>query len=105
MESDPDFDGPAWHSFALDFCRRRCPDLAEQELAEAAERFLTYIKIGWRQHRRLKAEGRLDEIPTEIRALEAHRKRYFIGRLMILLLFRRDYGLRTVAHVVKPPNE
>jgi hypothetical protein len=67
MDLELDFGSPFWRKFALDFCRRGCPELSEEELAEAAESFLDYLKIVWRQHQRMEAEGKLDEVMALVR--------------------------------------
>jgi hypothetical protein len=49
MKFELDFDSPAWRKFALGVCRRRCPELSEEELAETTENFVNYMRVIWRQ--------------------------------------------------------
>ena len=66
-DDSSDRPNPTLRKLALGFCRRRGPKLSEEELAEAAENFCNYLKIVWRQHQRLKAEGKLDESMALVR--------------------------------------
>lgn len=61
MDLELDFDSPIWRKFVLGVCRRRCPKLSEEELAEATENFLNYMRVIWRQHRRMEADGSIRE--------------------------------------------
>lgn len=53
-----DFENPGLRDWALRFVCRRCPDLSEQELEEAAQNLLDYMEVVWDIHRRLSDEGK-----------------------------------------------
>jgi hypothetical protein len=57
------FDSPEVFSVALKFVRRRCPHLNEEELQDAAQNWINYMKVVWRINER------------EDRAREARRER------------------------------
>ena len=53
-----DFESTESFEWALEFCRRRCPKLTEQELEEAAYNWLNYMQVVYQIHRRMMNEKR-----------------------------------------------
>jgi len=50
------FDSPEVFATALKFVRRRCPHLNEEELQDAAQNLINYMKGVWRINERIERE-------------------------------------------------
>jgi hypothetical protein len=53
-----DFGSPDLQDWALRFVRRRCSDLSEKEIEEAAQNLLAYMEVVWDIYRRISEERR-----------------------------------------------
>ncbi len=65
-----DFENEWFKGWALRFVQRRCPELSESELEEAAQNLLTYMEVVWDIHQRISEERR--EISERLSALHQY---------------------------------